>query len=178
MGRGRLFLIQHLDFDVFELERHGVAAVHLDTDDAVLAGFGAVVRHLCGDLAVDAVGDVVAVGDDHCLVPFADGFDFGGDFGVRFFEGRVGALVFGIPDGFFAAVAHDATATGATAFVVDDSGVGIVSVDVSLIAADVKHLGVINFTTDLHAGISAGGDPFETVADFEVGELLGVVFRA
>ena len=151
--------------------------MHLEADDAVFACLGTVVDHLGGDLAVDAVGDMVPIDDDDDIVPFADRLDLGFDFGVGLVERRPGALVFGVPDGLFAAFAHDAAAAGDTTLVIDDAGVGIARVDVGLIAADMEHLGVVNLPADLKARVAVGSDPFEAVANFEVGEFLRVVLR-
>ena len=155
-----------------------MTAVHLKTDDSVFAGLGAIVDHLGSDQAVDAVSDVVAISDDNGVVPFSDWLDHGFDFGVSLIEWCAGALVLRIPDSLFAAFAHDAATASDAAFVIDDTGVAIACIDICLVTSDVEHLGLVDLASDLQARVAAGSDPFEFVADFEVGEFLRIVFRA
>ena len=175
-SRFSLFPVEELDGDILELNIHCEARVHLEGDDAAGEdGLGAFVDQLSHEVAVDAVLHVVSVDDEDDLVPIAGIVEQGFELVAAFRQRGVLALVIGVPDGFFSAHAHRGTASGDAGFVVDRAGEFAAAIDVGLVAADVKGLGLVDFRAELDARVPGGADHLPLEMEFKIDEFFRVL---
>ncbi len=88
--------------------------------------------------------------------------------GVELF---VAALVVGVPDGPFAAVAHGAASAGHAGLVIDGAVVAGLGVEIGLVAADAVGVGVDDLRAELHAGVAVGRGELVAEVQLEIGRL-------
>lgn len=149
---------EFLEHDVFDLDGHGGATVDLEGEEAFERALSLFeVEEVDGDLAVDFVDEVIALGDDGVLMPVGD-IDFDG---VVF--GGKPTFGFGVDDNALAILADDAAA----AFFVDHGVVDGSGVDITLVTADGPFADFREFPAAiLDAGVVT--DDFDFGGEFEV----------
>lgn len=142
-----------LEDDVFELDLHGSALVHLEGNDAGFGSGGGFVGDVDGEFAVDVLLDAISLGDDFVFVPavFLDGgldffvvSGFSGDFDVGF----GGGFAF-FDDYLFATFGEDAAAF----FLVEDPAVFVTVFEIRLVTADDEFGGIDDFAAVLDAAV-------------------------
>ena len=156
------FVWKFADLDILESNGHGWTLVNLQGNHPVGRGFvRLLVDHFGGHRAIDEMLQVVTVGDDSKIIPLT-WMDAGGQSSGVAEAGRLLFAVF-LDRDFLPTLGQDAT----TFFLVENAGVAIAEIDISLITADDKFLIIDQFATVLNPGI--------TSLDFELGGELKVI---